>query len=268
MATSVERPTELYIANADGRSEQKLTGFNDALNAEIARSSAERFTYESVGGLEIEAWLQYPHGYDPSRRYPVVLYIHGGPHSAYGEGWFDEFHNITGAGMFVLFTNPRGSSNYGAPFTYSTRGQWGMEDYEDIMKAVEIVAERPDVDPERFGVTGGSYGGFMTAWITTKTDRFVAAQDRRALAAGGPAGASAAVVRPLAGGRRGAGHGWGCRPGGQLASSTPGSGREVPDSGPIAPFGRPVPGMSFSMQAPPPAWSGGGGMEPRRWEAR
>ena len=179
VATSIDRPTELYIADANGRNERKLTGFNDALNAEIAWPSADRFTYESVGGLEIEAWLQYPHGYDPSRRYPVVLYIHGGPHSAYGEGWFDEFHNISGAGMFVLFTNPRGSSSYGAQFTYSTRGRWGMEDYEDIMKAVEIVAERPDVDPERFGVTGGSYGGFMTAWITTKTDRFRAAQADR-----------------------------------------------------------------------------------------
>lgn len=179
VATSIDRPTELYIADADGRNERKLTSFNDALNAEIAWPTAERFTYESVGGLEIEAWLQYPHGYDPSRRYPVVLYIHGGPHSAYGEGWFDEFHNITGAGMFVLFTNPRGSSGYGADFTYSTRGRWGMEDYEDIMLAMDLVAQRPDVDPERLGVTGGSYGGFMTAWITTKTHRFRAAQADR-----------------------------------------------------------------------------------------
>lgn len=179
VSTSIDRPTELHIADVDGRNERRLTGFNDALNAEIAWPTAERFTYESVGGLEIEAWLQYPWNYEPGRRYPVVLYIHGGPHSAYGEGWFDEFHNITGAGMFVLFTNPRGSSNYGADFTYSTRGRWGLEDYEDIMKAVDIVAERPDVDPDRMGVTGGSYGGFMTAWITTRTNRFRAAQTDR-----------------------------------------------------------------------------------------
>jgi dipeptidyl aminopeptidase/acylaminoacyl peptidase len=81
--------------------------------------------------------------------------------------------------MFVLFTNPRGSSGYGASFTYSTRGRWGMEDYEDLMKAVDIVARRPDVDSTRMGVSGGSYGGFMTAWITTKTDRFKAAQTDR-----------------------------------------------------------------------------------------
>jgi len=179
VATSVSEPTEVFIADIDGKNEKRLTGFNDELNEEIAWPEAERFTYESVGGLEIEAWLQYPHGYEAGKKYPLVLYIHGGPHSAYGEGWFDEFHNLTGAGMFVLFTNPRGSSGYGADFTYSTRGRWGMEDYEDLMKAVDIAIERDDVDPEKLGVTGGSYGGFMTAWITTKTDRFVAAQTDR-----------------------------------------------------------------------------------------
>jgi dipeptidyl aminopeptidase/acylaminoacyl peptidase len=179
VATSVNQPTELYIADIDGKNERRLTGFNEALNAEIAWPEAERFTYESVGGLEIEAWLQYPHGYREGERYPLVLYIHGGPHSAYGEGWFDEFHNLTGAGMFVLYTNPRGSSGYGADFTYSTRGRCGMEDYEDLMKAVDIASKRPDVDSTRMGVTGGSYGGFMTAWITTKTNRFKAAQADR-----------------------------------------------------------------------------------------
>lgn len=179
VSTSVDRPTELYIADIDGRNERKLTGFNDELNAEIAWSDAERFTYESVGGFEIEAWLMKPYGYEPGKKYPLVLYIHGGPHSAYGENWFDEFQNIAGAGMWVLYTNPRGSSGYGAKFTYSTRGEWGGDDMLDILKAVDIVAQRPDVDSTRMGVTGGSYGGFMTAWITTKTDRFKAAQTDR-----------------------------------------------------------------------------------------
>jgi len=179
VATSVTAPTELFVADVDGRNERRLTGFNDALSAEIEWPEAERFTYTSVGGREIEAWLMKPYGYQEGKKYPLVLYIHGGPHSAYGENWFDEFHNIAGAGMFVLYTNPRGSSGYGADFTYSTRGRWGMEDYEDIMKAVDIVAQRPDVDSTRMGVTGGSYGGFMTAWITTRTDRFKAAQTDR-----------------------------------------------------------------------------------------
>src|SRR5690606_27080175 len=179
VATAVDRPTELYLAAIDGSGERRLTGFNDALNEEIAWPTAERFTYTSVGGREIEAWLQYPWGYREGQRYPLVLYIHGGPHSAYGEGWFDEFHNLTGAGMFVLYTNPRGSSGYGAEFTYSTRGRWGLEDYEDLMRAVDIAAARPDVDSTRMGVTGGSYGGVMTAWVTVKTHRFKAAQADR-----------------------------------------------------------------------------------------
>lgn len=179
VSTSMTRPTELFVARPDGTGERQLTTFNDALNSEIAWSDAERFTYPSVGGLEIEGWLMKPHGYQAGKRYPLVLYIHGGPHSAYGENWFDEFQNLAGAGMFVLFTNPRGSSGYGADFTFATRGRWFAEDYEDLMKAVDIAAARPDVDPERLGVSGGSYGGVMTAWVTVKTQRFAAAQTDR-----------------------------------------------------------------------------------------
>ncbi|HET9276098.1 MAG TPA: hypothetical protein VFN96_08510, partial [Gemmatimonadales bacterium] len=124
VATSVTRPTELFVAGADGSGERQLTRFNDALNREVAWSDAERFTYRSVGGLEIEGWVMKPYGYRAGQRYPLVLYIHGGPHAAYGENWFDEFQNLAGAGFMVLYTNPRGSSGYGAPFTYATRGRW------------------------------------------------------------------------------------------------------------------------------------------------
>jgi dipeptidyl aminopeptidase/acylaminoacyl peptidase len=179
VATGLTTPTELYVADADGKNERKLTSFNDRLNAEIAWADAERFTFRSVGGLEIESWLMKPYGYVPGRKYPLVLYVHGGPHSAYGENWFDEFQNLAAAGMWVLFTNPRGSTGYGADFTFSTRGRWGAEDYQDLMKAVDIVARRPDVDSTRMGVTGGSYGGFMTDWITTRTHRFKAAESDR-----------------------------------------------------------------------------------------
>ncbi len=177
-ATDMTHPTELFVANADGSGERKLTSFNDKLNAEVAWADAERFTYTSVGGLEIEGWLMKPFGYQAGRKYPLVLYIHGGPHSQYNEGWFDEFQNLAGAGMMVLFTNPRGSSGTNAEFQY-TRGRWGAEDYVDLMKAVDIAAKRPDVDSTRMGVTGGSYGGYMTAWVTTKTNRFKAAETDR-----------------------------------------------------------------------------------------
>jgi dipeptidyl aminopeptidase/acylaminoacyl peptidase len=179
VATDMTHPTELFIADASGANERKLTSFNDKVNAEIAFADAERFTYPSVGGRTIEGWLMKPYGYQPGKKYPLVLYIHGGPHSSYGEGWFDEFQNLAGAGMMVLFTNPRGSSGYGADFTYATRGRWGAEDYDDLMKAVDLAAARADVDSTKMGVTGGSYGGFMTAWIETKTNRFKAAQTDR-----------------------------------------------------------------------------------------
>ena len=179
VSTSLTRPTELYVAGADGQGERQLTRFNDKLNSEIAWSDAERFTYKSVGGLPVEGWLMKPYGYVAGKKYPLVLYIHGGPHSAYGENWFDEFQNLAGAGMWVLFTNPRGSSGYGAPFTFATRGRWFNEDYQDLMRAVEVIAKRPDVDSTNLGVTGGSYGGVMTAWVTAKTTRFKAAQSDR-----------------------------------------------------------------------------------------
>ena len=179
VSTSVDSPTELYIANADGSGERKLSSFNEKLNQEIAWSPAERFTYPSVGGLEIEGWLMKPAGYEPGKKYPLVLYIHGGPHSQYNEGWFDEFQSLAGAGVWVVYTNPRGSSGYGADFTYATRGRWFAEDYDDLMRAVDVVAKRPDVDSTRMGVTGGSYGGVMTAWVTAKTNRFKAAEADR-----------------------------------------------------------------------------------------
>jgi dipeptidyl aminopeptidase/acylaminoacyl peptidase len=185
VSTSVTKPTEVYVAGADGRGERRLTSFNDALNAQVAWSDAEVFTYRmpkragSADSLEIEGWLMKPFGYQAGKRYPLVLYIHGGPHSQYGEQWFDETQNLAAAGFMVLYTNPRGSSGYGADFTYDTRGRWFAEDYEDLMKAVDIAAARPDVDSTRMGVTGGSYGGVMTAWVTVKTNRFKAAQTDR-----------------------------------------------------------------------------------------
>lgn len=181
VSSSMAVPTELFVANADGTGERKLTDFNKDVNADVVWSDAERFTYKSVGNLEIEGWLMKPYGYEPGKKYPMVIYIHGGPHSAYGEGWFDEFQNLAAQGMFVLFTNPRGSSGYGAPFTYSTRGRWGLEDYQDLMKAVDIVSVRPDVDSTKMGATGGSYGGFMTTWIATRTNRFKAIETDRTI---------------------------------------------------------------------------------------
>lgn len=178
-SSDISHLAEYYVSDINGQNEKKLTTFNDALQNEVAFSEAERFTAKSVDNLEIEAWLMKPYGYQPGKKYPVVLYIHGGPHSAYGEGWFDEFQSLAASGMFVLFSNPRGSSGTNGAFTNASRGDWGGKDYIDLMKVTDWAAARPDVDSTKMGVTGGSYGGFMTAWITTKTNRFKAAQTDR-----------------------------------------------------------------------------------------
>jgi dipeptidyl aminopeptidase/acylaminoacyl peptidase len=178
-SSDISHLAEYYVSDINGQNERKLTTFNDALQKDVAFSDAERFTYKSVDNLEIEGWLMKPYGYQAGKKYPVVLYIHGGPHSAYGEGWFDEFQSLAGGGFYVLFTNPRGSSGTNGAFTNASRGDWGGKDYIDLMKAVDIAAARPDVDSTRMGVTGGSYGGYMTAWVETKTNRFKAAETDR-----------------------------------------------------------------------------------------
>ena len=178
-STDMNHLPEYYVSDINGLNERKLTTFNDDLQKEVAFSDAERIVYKSVDNLEVEGWLMKPYGYQPGKKYPVVLYIHGGPHSAYGEGWFDEFQSLAGGGVFVLFTNPRGSSGTNGAFTNASRGDWGGKDYIDLMKAVDIAAARPDVDSTKMGVTGGSYGGFMTAWVTSHTNRFKAAETDR-----------------------------------------------------------------------------------------
>jgi dipeptidyl aminopeptidase/acylaminoacyl peptidase len=177
-STDVTHPTEVFVTNVKTGKETKLTSFNDKLNAEIGWADAERFTYKSVGGLEIEGWLMKPYGAQPGKKYPVALYIHGGPHSQYNEGWFDEFQSLAGAGIAVAYTNPRGSGGYNTEFQL-TRGRWFAEDYQDLMKGMDVIAARPDIDSTRMGVTGGSYGGVMTAWVTSHTNRFKAAETDR-----------------------------------------------------------------------------------------
>ncbi|HXF95808.1 MAG TPA: S9 family peptidase [Gemmatimonadales bacterium] len=183
-ASDVTHPAELHIAPLAARGaglERRLTAFNDSLLARVALIPADTFWYESVGGWRIQAWLMRPHGYRPGRKYPLVLSIHGGPHSDYGNVFFPEFQMLAGQGYWMLFTNPRGSSGYGHAFTYATRGRWGMEDYQDLMKAVDAVIARGEVDTTRMAVLGGSYGGFMTNWIVGHTDRFRVAQTDRSI---------------------------------------------------------------------------------------
>jgi dipeptidyl aminopeptidase/acylaminoacyl peptidase len=175
--------SELFVARGDGSGESRATTLNDAWLSELTLMKPERLTWKVADGTEIEGWLVKPVGYTPGRKYPMVLKIHGGPHGAYGNTWFGTFPILSNAGFFVLYPNPRGSTGYGHKFTYATRGKWGEMDQEDFLKGVDTaLAKYPDIDPARVGVSGGSYGGYMTNWLTSRTNRFAAAVTSRSIA--------------------------------------------------------------------------------------
>jgi dipeptidyl aminopeptidase/acylaminoacyl peptidase len=164
--------------------EQRLTAVAPTLEV----SEPERFTATSADGSEVEAWIMRPIGFEPGQRYPVLLNVHGGPFSQYGNHFFDEFQVYAEAGYAVVYSNPRGSSGYSEEWGRAIRGPvaggpgWGTRDYEDVMAVMDEALERFDfLDPDRLGILGGSYGGFMTSWAVGHTDRFRAACSERSV---------------------------------------------------------------------------------------
>jgi dipeptidyl aminopeptidase/acylaminoacyl peptidase len=181
-ASDAVTPAELYVLNRDRNEEFRATRFNEAWLSELTLVAPERMTWRVQDGTEIEGWLVKPVGYEPGRKYPLVLKIHGGPHSAYGNVFFRTFHVLSARGFFVLYPNPRGSSGYGHQYQYATRGSWGELDSEDYLGGLDAaIARYGDIDPMRIGVSGGSYGGFMTNWLSATTDRFAAAVTSRSI---------------------------------------------------------------------------------------
>jgi dipeptidyl aminopeptidase/acylaminoacyl peptidase len=174
-------PAEVFVCQADGTGEKPLTDLNRAWKAEVVRSQPERFCYER-DGRQLDAWVMRPFDWKPGVRYPALLNIHGGPHTQYGQQFFDEFQIYAGAGYAVIYTNPRGSQGYGEAFTRAVIGDWGGGDFADVMAGLDEALRRYDfIDPERLGVMGGSYGGFLTSWTVGHTDRFKAACSERAV---------------------------------------------------------------------------------------
>ncbi len=181
-AMSPVEPRELYVAE-DGRVE-KLTGFNEAFTREYTLTRPEHFRFKASDGAMIDGWILWPpkEALESSGRMPWILYIHGGPKMMYGDGFYYEFHLLAHKGFAVVYTNPRGSDGYTEEFA-DIRCRYGERDYQDLMEAVDYVLERygDKLDPERAGVAGGSYGGFMTNWVITHTDRFKAAVTQRSI---------------------------------------------------------------------------------------
>jgi dipeptidyl aminopeptidase/acylaminoacyl peptidase len=181
-ASTPTRFAEVFVGD------RRLTDVSAAFLADIELVAPERFTAISADGTEVPAWVMRPHGFDPDTLYPAVLNIHGGPFTQYGERFFDEFQMYAAAGYVVVYANPRGSSGYDESWGRAIRGPveggpgWGSVDFDDLMAVTDEAIKRfPFIDGERFGVMGGSYGGYMTSWIVGHTDRFACAISERAV---------------------------------------------------------------------------------------
>ncbi|HVB08843.1 MAG TPA: S9 family peptidase [Bacillota bacterium] len=164
-----------------GGDPRPLTSFNADVLSTMELSAPEHVAYESFDGQMIDAWVLRPLHAEAGRRYPLILEVHGGPHAAYGHGIFHEFQIFAALGYGVLYTNPRGSIGYGEAFTQACVDDWGGGDYKDVMAAADMACSWDWVDPERLGITGGSYGGFMTNWVIGHTTRFAAAVTLRSV---------------------------------------------------------------------------------------
>jgi dipeptidyl aminopeptidase/acylaminoacyl peptidase len=172
-------PGELYTAG--GGRETRLSDVNAWLRDRYV-AQPERHVLTAPDGWEIEGWLLKPENFDPSRKHPLVMEIHGGPHSQYGWLFFHEFQVLAGMGFLVFYVNPRGSDGKTEAFRRAVVRDWGGRDYQDLMSSLDQLIERTGyVDTSRMGVGGGSYGGFMTNWVIGHTDRFAAAVAMRSI---------------------------------------------------------------------------------------
>jgi len=177
-----EHMDDLYASALDGSGERQLTHVNAKLWSELELAKVERIPYKSTDGWAIDGFLVKPVGWQPGKKYPMVLSVHGGPAGQYGVDWYHEFQVYAGKGWAVFFCNPRGSTGYGQKFERGIVNNWGGMDYQDVMAGVDAaLKQNPWIDQDRLGVTGGSYGGFMTNWILGHTNRFKAAVTLRSV---------------------------------------------------------------------------------------
>ena len=174
---SFSDPIEIYAVDlADGKSStpQRLSHFNDEVANEVDIRPAERIWVKGADGTKIEVFVVKPHDFDPSKKYPLILNVHGGPQFQWQDSFRGDGQVYPGAGYVVAFPNPHGSTGYGQDFTAEISGDHGGKVFEDLMKVTDELAKLPYVDPDRMGAMGWSYGGYMMNWIEGHTTRFKA----------------------------------------------------------------------------------------------
>jgi dipeptidyl aminopeptidase/acylaminoacyl peptidase len=185
VAYTVSTPTrigDLFWLDKSSAEPKQLTHFNDDLFSHLNISEPEEIWYTSFDGKKIQAWLQKPADFDPNKKYPLILNIHGGPHTAYGFIFDHEFQWMAAKGYVVLYPNPRGSTTYGQEFGNIIQYNYPGDNYKDLMAGVDEVLKRGYIDASKLGVTGGSGGGLLTNWTIGHTNRFAAAVSQRDIA--------------------------------------------------------------------------------------
>jgi dipeptidyl aminopeptidase/acylaminoacyl peptidase len=173
-ASTLSRPTDIYSLPRGGGETARLTHDNDALLANTALGETSDFWWLGAEGVKVQGLVVKPAGFDASKKYPLVVLIHGGPQGHWGDAWSYRWNPqmYAARGYMVLMPNPRGSTGYGQPFVEGVSRDWGGRAYVDIMNGVDAFAKTPNVDASRIGAAGASYGGYMVDWILGHTDRF------------------------------------------------------------------------------------------------
>lgn len=175
-------PGELFKYDIALGKREQITHYNDAWLEETTLVQPEKISYEGDEGWTVNGWIMKPATFKEGVKYPLIVEVHGGPHTMYANTFFHELQLLAAQGYGVLYVNPRGSHSYGQQFVDGCRNHYGEGDYEDIMAGLDhVLADYNWIDTSRLGVTGGSYGGFMTNWIVGHTNRFKAAVTQRSI---------------------------------------------------------------------------------------
>lgn len=173
---SGSQPAKIFTASSSGGPAVEISRLNDAVMAQYATAPLDEIWVEGAEKARVQAFVVKPFGFDPARKYPVLMLIHGGPQGHWGETWSYRWNPqvFASAGYLVVMPNPRGSTGYGQRFIDEIGKDWGGRAYEDIMAVADFIAGLPYVDSNRMAAAGGSYGGYMVNWILGHTNRFKA----------------------------------------------------------------------------------------------
>jgi dipeptidyl aminopeptidase/acylaminoacyl peptidase len=172
---TLNSPAEIYsLSLARTARLTKLTSFNDELLKGLNLGKTESVTYKGANNADVQMFINYPPDYDPTKKYPLVVMIHGGPHGTFGDTWHYRWNSqlFSAPGYITILPNFHGSTSFGQEFAMSIHGEHANKPFQDVMNAVDYMIEKGLVDPDRMAATGGSYGGFMVSWIAGHTDRF------------------------------------------------------------------------------------------------